>query len=122
MHATLPLFSNKFNIYIINRIEHKKVTKDEIITLAHLFDKISGQLQHFQFQCFIKQLIKITTSMPTLLGGGKHGHAGIIINDIDCTKLFTTAFTILYHPVFYPAYASNNAKVHAKRRRNMSCS
>ena len=68
-------------------------------------------------QSLIQQLMQITACTPTLLIGGKHGHAGIILKDTNYAKLSITLFTIPSHPGFYPTNASHGIKVQAKEEK-----
>ncbi len=56
-----------------------------------------------------KELIAIVASIPTGLGRGNHGHAGLIV---DATKYLTMAgiaFIIPPNPGIYPAGLAANA-------------
>ena len=62
-----------------------------------------------------KELTKIAGSVPTAIGGGKHGHAGLIIEE---SKYITVSnggvtFNIPAHPGMYPETVSDDVKVRA---------
>jgi hypothetical protein len=44
-----------------------------------LVTKINGQLTNPDLTTLEKELIAILANIPTMLGGGNHGHAGIIV-------------------------------------------
>jgi hypothetical protein len=56
-----------------------------------------------------KELIAIAASIPTGLGGGNHGHAGLIINATKYLTMAGVAFIIPPNPGIYPAGLAANA-------------
>jgi hypothetical protein len=65
--------------------------------------KIHGQPTDQDITTLEKELIAIAASIPTGLGGGNYGHAGLIV---DATKYLTmagVAFTTPPNPCIYPA-------------------
>jgi hypothetical protein len=72
--------------------------------------KIHGQPTGQDLTLLEKELISIAANVPTALGGGNHGHAGIIV---EPTKYLImtggTAFVNPVHPGIYPAGLTANA-------------
>ena len=64
-----------------------------------------------------KELTKITGSVPTALGGGKHGHAGLIIEEAKYIAVSNggVTFNIPAHPGMYPTAVSDDAKIRASK-------
>ncbi len=57
-----------------------------------------------------KKLISIAANVPTALGGGNHGHAGIIVEPTKYLVMMGgTAFVNPVHPGIYPAGLTANA-------------
>ncbi len=86
------------------RVETRKETRKESAT------KIHGQPTYQDSTLYEKELISIAANIPTALGGGNHGHAGIIV---EPTKYLVmtggTAFINPVHPGIYPAVLTANA-------------
>ena len=71
--------------------------------------KILGQPMDQEITTLKNELIAIAASIPTRLGGGNHGHAGLIV---DATKYLTmagVAFITPPNPGNYPAGLAANA-------------
>ncbi len=72
--------------------------------------KIHGQPTDQDLTLLEKELISIAANVPTALGGGNHGHAGIIV---EPTKYLVmtggTAFVNPFHPGINPAGLAANA-------------
>ena len=78
--------------------------------------KIHGQPKDQDITTLEKELIAIAASIPTTLGGGNHGHAGLIV---DATKYLTmtgVAFAIPPNPGIYPAGLAANAAAGIRAR------
>ena len=72
--------------------------------------KIFGQPKDADLTTLEKELIAIAVSIPTTLGGGNHGHAGIIIEPAKYLVMTAgTAFTPPANPGVYPAGLALNA-------------
>jgi hypothetical protein len=72
--------------------------------------KIHGQPTDQDLTLLEKELISIAANVPTALGGGSHGHAGIIIEPtMYLFMMGGTAFVIPFHPGIYPAGLAANA-------------
>jgi hypothetical protein len=56
-----------------------------------------------------KKLISNAASIPSTLGGGNHGHAGIIVKTTKNLAMAGVAFNDPNHPGFYPAGLAANA-------------
>ena len=86
------------------RAETREELRKESVT------KIFGQPTDQDITLLEKELIAIAASIPTSLGGGAHGHAGLIV---EATKYTTmtggTAFEIPTHPGIYPASLATSA-------------
>ena len=52
---------------------HREKLEDKLVS------KIKGQPDNESITRLERKLTKIASSVPTDLGGGKHGHAGIIV-------------------------------------------
>ena len=80
--------------------------------------KIHGQPTNHDVTLLEKELITIAATIPTTLGGGNHGHAGLIL---DPTKYLTMtgriAFTPPANPGIYPTGLALNAAVGTRARK-----
>ena len=89
-------------------------TRDEL--RKESVTKIHGQPKDQDITTLEKELIAIAASIPTTLGGGNHGHAGLIV---DATKYLTmtgVAFEIPPNPGIYPAGLAANAAAGIRAR------
>jgi hypothetical protein len=86
------------------RAEIRDELKKEMIT------KIHGQPTSHDLTILEKEIIAILANIPMALGGGKHGHAGIIMEP-TIYPLMTggTAFVIPVNPGIYPTGLAANA-------------
>ena len=78
--------------------------------------KIHGQPTSHDLTNLEKEIIAILANIPTTLGGGNHGHAGLIV---DATKYLTmtgVAFAIPPNPGIYPAGLAANAAAGTRAR------
>jgi hypothetical protein len=86
------------------RAETHEETRKESAT------KIHGQPTDQDLTLLEKELISIAANIPTALGGGNQGHAGIIV---EPTKYLImtggTTFVNPVHPGIYPAGLATNA-------------
>jgi hypothetical protein len=84
----------------------------------------SGDLQRNQkrvgyqnpWTALVKELISIAANVPTALGGGNHGHAGIIVEPTKYLVMMVgTAFVNPFHTGIYPEglVAKAAAETHA---------
>jgi hypothetical protein len=71
--------------------------------------KIHGQPTNQDLTIFKKELIAILANIPTTLGGGNHGHAGIIIEQARYLLMTGVIFTNPVNPGTYPANVPGNA-------------
>ncbi len=62
------------------RAETRQKVRKEIVT------KIHGQPSHTAITKLEEELVQIAVVIPTLLGGGELGHAGLIIDTIEYEK------------------------------------
>ncbi len=86
------------------RAETCKETRKESAT------KIYGQPTDQDLTLLEKELISIAANVPTALGGGNHGHAGIIVEPTKYLAMMGgTAFVNPIHPGIYPAGLTANA-------------
>ena len=78
--------------------------------------KIHGQPTNQDLTLLEKELIAILANIPTTLGGGSHGHAGIVMD--PARYLLTTGvdFVNPANPGTYPAGVPNNAAQGARAR------
>jgi hypothetical protein len=63
-----------------------------------------------------KELISISASIPSRLGGGNHGHAGIIVKVAKYLAMAGVTFTDPTHPGIYPAGLAVNAAARTQAR------
>ncbi len=85
------------------RADIREEVRKEMVT------KIHGQPTNQDLMILEKELIVILASIPMTLGGGNHGHAGIIM---DPTRYLQTAgvpFNNPANPGNYPANVAGNA-------------
>ena len=86
------------------RAEIREEVRKETVT------KIHGQPTNQDLTILEKELIAILANIPTTLGGGNHGHAGIIIEPEKYLQLTGgTAFDIPLNPGIYPTNVAGNA-------------
>ncbi len=87
------------------RVETQEETRKELDT------KIHGQPTDQDLTLLEKELISIAANVPTALGGGNHGHAGIIVEPTKYLVMMGgTIFVNPVHPGIYPAgLAANTA-------------
>ena len=71
--------------------------------------KIHGQPTNQDLTLLEKELIAILANIPTTLGGGGHGHAGIVMDPARYLLTTGTAFVNPANPGTYPAGVPNNA-------------
>ena len=71
--------------------------------------KIHGQPTNQDLTLLEKELIAILANIPTTLGGGSHGHAGIVMDPARYLMTTGTAFVNPVNPGTYPAGVPNNA-------------
>ena len=73
-------------------------TRDEL--RKESVTKIHGQPTDQDITTLEKELIAIAASIPTGLGGGNHGHAGLIVNTTKYLTMAGVAFRQLFgHPI-----------------------
>jgi hypothetical protein len=71
--------------------------------------KIHGQLTNQDLTILEKELIATLANIPTTLGGGNHGHAGIIVKEARYLLMTRVIFTNPVNPGAYPANVPGNA-------------
>jgi hypothetical protein len=72
--------------------------------------KIHGQPTDHDLTLLEKELISIAANVPTALGGGNHGHAGIIVEPTKYLIIMGgTVFVNPVHPGIYSAGLAANA-------------
>ena len=82
-------------------------TRDEL--WKELVTKTHGQSTDQDITTLERELIAIVASIPTGLGGGNHGHAGLIIDAAKYLAMTQVEFTIPPNPGIYPAGLATNA-------------
>ncbi len=83
--------------------------------------KIHGQPTVHDVTLLKKELIAIAATIPTTLGGGNHGHAGLIIEPARYLIMTGgTAFTQPGNPRIYPAGLALNAAAGKRTREEAS--
>jgi hypothetical protein len=86
-----------------------KLRKESVI-------KIHGQPTDHDIITLKKELVSIASSIPSGLGGGNHGHAGIIVEPAKYLTMAGVAFTNPIHPRIYPAGLAANATAGTQAR------
>jgi hypothetical protein len=82
--------------------------------------KIHGQPTNQDLTILEKELIAILSNIPTTLGGGNHGHAGILMDPARYLLTTGVPFANPVNPGNYPANVPGNAAagVQARGKRN----
>ena len=83
--------------------------------------KIHGQPTNQDLTLLEKELIAILANIPTTLGGGGHGHAGIVMDPARYLLTMGVAFVNPANPGTYPANVPNNAAQGAQARAEAEC-
>jgi hypothetical protein len=79
--------------------------------------KIHGQLKENNLTTLEKELITIAASIPSMLGGGNHGHTGVIAETEKCSLMTSrTVFVNPANPGVYPAGLLMNATAGTRAR------
>ena len=78
--------------------------------------KIHGQPTDQDITTLERELIAIAASIPTGLGGGNHGHAGLIVEAAKYLAMTQVEFTIPPNPGIYPAGLAANAAAGTRAR------
>ena len=89
-------------------------TRDEL--RKETVTKIHGQPTDQDITKLEKELIAIAASIPTLLGGGNHGHAGLIVDAAKYLTMAGQAFNAPPNPGIYPAGLAANAAAGTRAR------
>ncbi len=92
------------------RAETREELRKESVT------KIHGQPTDHDITTLEKELIAIAASIPTTLGGGNHGHAGLIVEAVKYLAMAGEAFIIPPNPGIYPAGLAANAAAGTRAR------
>ena len=79
--------------------------------------KINGQPTDREHTKLKRELVKIAERVSTSLGGGKHGHVGLIVPEVEYVKISheKKKFKIPAHPGHYPETVSSNASTRTKQ-------
>jgi hypothetical protein len=84
-------------------------------TRKELATKIHGQPTNQDLTLLEKELSSIAANIPTALGGGNHGHAGIIVEPTKYLVMMgVTVFVNPVHPGIYPAGLAAKAAKHVQ--------
>jgi hypothetical protein len=79
--------------------------------------KINGQPTSHNLTILEKEIIAILANIPTALGGGNHGHAGIIMEPVMYSLMTGgTAFIIPVNPGIYQTRLAANAESGTRTR------
>ena len=89
-------------------------TRDEL--RKESVTKIHGQPTDQDITALEKEPIAIAASIPTTLGGGNHGHAGLIVDATKYLPMIGVAFVIPPNPGIYPAGLAANAAAGTRAR------
>jgi hypothetical protein len=90
-------------------------TRDEL--RKETVTKIHGQPTSHDLTNLEKEIISILANIPTTLGGGNHGHVGVIMDPTEySTMTGGTAFVNPVNPGIYPAGLAVNAAAGTRAR------
>ena len=79
--------------------------------------KIHGQPTSHNLTNLKKEIISILANIPTTLGGGNHGHVGVIMDPVDYNTLTAgIGFINPVNPGIYPAGLAANAAAGTRAR------
>ena len=79
--------------------------------------KIHGQPTSHDLTNLEKEIISILANIPTTLGGGNHGHVGVIMDQLDYNTMTTGIdFVNSVNPGIYPAGLALNAAAGTRAR------
>jgi hypothetical protein len=79
--------------------------------------KIHGQPTSHDLTQLEKEIIAILANIPTTLGGGNHGHVGVIMDPVDYNTMTTGIdFVNPANPGIYPANLALNAAAETRAR------
>jgi hypothetical protein len=84
------------------RADIRDIVRKETVT------KIHGQPMNQDLTILEKELIAILANIPTTLGGGNHGHVGIIIETARYQLMTGTVFVNPRNPGTYPTNIAGN--------------
>jgi hypothetical protein len=79
-------------------------------------NKIHGQPTDHDITTLEKEQVSIAASIPSGLGGGNHGHAGIIVEMTKYLAMAGVAFNNPIHPGIYPAGLAAHAAAGTQAR------
>jgi hypothetical protein len=85
------------------RSDIREEVRKEMVT------KIHGQPTNQDLTILEKELIAILTNIPTTLGGGNHGHAGILMEPARYLLIAGVSFNNPANPGNYPLTVAGNA-------------
>jgi len=89
--------------------------RDEI--RKEMVTKIHGQPTSHDLTNLEREIISILANIPTTLGGGNHGHVGVIMNPTEYNTMTEgTDFVNPVNPGIYPANLALNAAAGARAR------
>jgi hypothetical protein len=93
-------------------------------TVAELtVTKVNGQPTNNDLDLLEEELIAIAASIPTVLGGGLNGHAGVLLSDVDYATMETdTPIEAPLNPSVYPigVTAGNRSRMEAKHKKQIN--
>ena len=83
---------------------------------AKTLSKIHGQPTDQSVTLLRKEVAKIAANVPTSLGGGKHGHLGLVLEPAKYTAISHggATFEVPTHPGAYPSTVSATAEARAR--------
>ena len=81
---------------------HEEETRKDVVERA--VTKVHGQPTNQDLDLLEDELLRIASSIYSELGGGAHGHAGLLLSDVDYAAMAPgTPFVIPPNPGLYPA-------------------
>jgi hypothetical protein len=97
--------------------EIQKTVAEQMVT------KVNGQSTSNDLDLLEEELIAISASIPTVLGGGLNGHAGMLLSNVDyATMAPGTPFVAPLNPGVYPIKltAANHSQMEAKHKEQIN--
>ena len=89
----------------------------EEVFKAFEFTKIEGHPTDESLNLLLQELTNAAAGIPTTLGGGNHGHVGMVVDEAEYTTFLHggAKFKLLTNPREYPSTVDeNNAAIHEK--------
>jgi hypothetical protein len=102
---------------VLLQVEIQKTVAKQTVTT------VNGQPTSNNLDFLEEELIAIAASIPTVLGGGLNGHAGMLLSDVNyATMAPGTPFVAPLNPVVYPigVTAANCLQMEAEHKKQIN--